>query len=152
MGNTFSTTTATAASTPAGHYAALADVYAVGGKANVVAYSDLDGTGVEDADREQAGLNHADTTIDSRLRFFGIAVPVPATSRDFRILTDVAARLALCWLYDSRGILDEGKDGKDKMQVHRDFARNKLAELTIPGRLDASYARRQPTQPTTVTV
>jgi phage gp36-like protein len=150
MGNTFTTTTAATPSGPAGNYADQADLYDRGGQQNVVEYSSLDGTGTEDTAREQRALDLADAVIDGRLRMAGYVTPVPSTSRDFELLTQVAAAIALAWLYDSRGVRDDGK--VDKMQVHREFYKRTLRELLTPGRLDATMSTAQPSVPQSVTV
>lgn len=130
---------------PAGYYADLSDLYAVGGTANVKTYSDLDGTGTLDEARAQKALDRADSVVNAYLRRNGQTSPAATDDDDFDLLTEAASRLAVRWLYISRGNMDVPAEGdqqngeyyaklggwkKEAYQFLRDFVMGKRRDIS----------------------
>lgn len=131
-----------------GYYASQSDLEDEFGTTNVQNYSDLSGAGAVDEGRIARALAFADERINHRLRVNNIQVPVATSSQDFLLLTRIAAQIAGCWLYESRGVRDDNTD--NKMSAVADEATARLNELCLPGRLDASTAASMANAPSVV--
>jgi len=135
-GQTTSSPQIKTASVATGYYASQSDVENLGGITNVATYSDLEGVGAANTDRIATGLILSDNRINNVLRANNIVAPLPTTSLDFALFTDISARFTLVWLYENRGQRDTDSD--KRMQVHEDYAKGLLQMLCIPGRLDCT--------------
>lgn len=106
---------------------------------NVDAYSNVEGNGTApDYDRLTHVLEDADREIDSILRSNGFSTPVPTTSTDFDILTDIACDLAYVKLMDIRMVRSDAPDAMGReMFFKRKNALERLKFLARRG-LDAT--------------
>jgi len=115
------------------------------GAVNIEKWADLDGDGSEatiDA-RITAAIAYADGEIDDRLRPSPYTVPVVLTAGTGTppTIIDIANRLAMLWLYETRGMQEiDGDTGRPlhKMHWHREeVERQFTAILSTKIRLDS---------------
>jgi hypothetical protein len=100
----------------AGYYADQGDVEDVFGVTNIATYSNLENDATTaDANRIQLALDGADDEINDFFRGGPLAVPLPINS----VTTDWAATLAGEWLYRSRGLRDDDKQGNHVTELAR---------------------------------
>ena len=133
-----------------GIYSAQSNVEDIFGVTNVAVWSQLDPTqppGTDDETRIQRALDYADARIISFFRNFGNYVtPLVPLNTDVNLVTRWAATLAGVWLYESRGLRDDTKDG-NKFST---MARQVIAEMSLyrsQDKLDAARRWPAPTAP-----
>lgn len=99
-------------------YCTQADIEARFGESNVAKWSqaDQDSTAT-DTDRVTAAIAYADAEIDSMMRGGRYTLPLSGTDTSY-IVKSWSVRLAACWLYESRGIIDVDRES-NPMAVHR---------------------------------
>lgn len=112
-------------------YCTAADILTFFGKTNVNRWADLENTKVQseiDA-RIAVAITYAHNEVNDRLR--GGPYTTPLVEPPPNIITDIAARLAGVWLYESRGVEDIEESGKavHKLTWHKDYARRVLREI-----------------------
>jgi phage gp36-like protein len=126
-----------------GYYAAQSDIESVFGPANVAMWSQLDPTqSTPDTSRVQAALDNADAQVNAFFRDGPYIVPL-ADAADAPITTHWAAVLAGAWLYFSRGLRDDNRDG-DKLSTQQLAVYADMA-LYKSGIKRLAAARRWPT-------
>jgi phage gp36-like protein len=133
-----------------GLYAAEADVEDIFGITNIAIWSQLDPTqppGTPDEDRIQRALDYADAKIISFFRNYGNYVtPLAPQGNDVTLVTRWDATLAGVWLYESRGLRDDTKEGNK----YTAMAAQVLAEMgtyRAQDKLDAARRWPAPTAP-----
>jgi phage gp36-like protein len=127
----------------AGYYAAQSDIENVFGTANVALWSQLDPTqSTVDTSRIQTALDNADAQINAFFRDGPYIVPL-ADAADAAITSSWAAVLAGAWLYFSRGLRDDNRDG-DKLSTRQLAIYSDMA-LYKSGIKRLAAARRWPT-------
>ena len=110
-------------------YCIQSDIENLFGVENVARWSNLDNQGATaDAGRVAAGIAYAAALIDDRFRNSRYSVPLVALSGELAAITDLAARLAGCWLYESRGMADGAADRADAGGIagHRRYVERSL--------------------------
>ena len=109
--------------TPQGLYAAQSDIEDIFGTTNVALFSQLDPTqppGTADITRIQRALDYSDATIISFFRNQGnYATPLAPLDTDADLVKRWSATLAGVWLYESRGLRDQTKDGNRYAQMRQ---------------------------------
>jgi hypothetical protein len=127
----------------AGYYAAQGDIENVFGTANVATWSQLDPTqSTPDVSRIASALANADAQINAFFRDGPYIIPL-ADAADAPITTCWAAVLAGAWLYFSRGLRDDNRDG-DKLSARQLAVYSDMA-LYKSGIKRLSSPRRWPT-------
>lgn len=127
----------------AGYYAGQTDVESIFGTSNVATWSQLDNTiSGPDESRIQSALDWADAQINSFFRDGPYTIPL-ADAADAAITTRWAATLAGVWLYTSRGLRDDNRDGDKLTTMMADVMADMAAYKSGVKRLAA--ARRWPT-------
>jgi|ERR1700722_952469 len=136
--------------TAQGLYAAQSDIEDIFGVTNVAIWSQLDPTqppGTADVDRIQRALDYADAKIVSFFRNYGNYVtPLAPQNNDVTLVTRWDATLAGVWLYESRGLRDDTKDGNKYTKM----AEQVIAEMgpyRSQDKLDAARRWPAPTAP-----
>src|SRR5580658_8315780 len=131
-------------------YAAQSDIEDIFGITNVAAWSQLDPTqppGTADTDRIQRALDYADARLIAFFRIHGnYATPLVPLNSDVDLVTRWDATLAGVWLYESRGLRDDTKDGNKFTAM----ARQTIAEMgayRAQDKLDAARRWPAPTAP-----
>ncbi len=125
------------------------------GSNNIQKWADLDG----DADagkistRIAAAIGFADDEIDSQMR--GGPYPLPLVNDAATtplLITDISAKLAGVWLYESRGVQDVTPEGSPVHRLHwqRKRAYDVMREL-LAGRLKLDNSNVENFSPTVVT-
>jgi hypothetical protein len=138
-------------------YCSQADIENLFGVENVAAWSNLDNQSTTaDAARIAAAIAYAGAFLDDRFRNSRYAVPLVGLSDPLVQVTDLAARLAGCWLYESRGLADRagaagpgggGGDG-DAMPAQRRYVQRMVGRyLAGQDQLPAVQARMVTTVP-----
>ena len=133
-----------------GIYSAQSDIENIFGVTNVAVWSQLDPTqplGTDNTDRIQTALNYSDARIISFFRNYGNYVtPLVPLNTDVNLVTRWGATLAGVWLYESRGLRDDTRDGNKFTAM----AKQVLAEMTTyraQDKLDAVRRWPAPTAP-----
>ena len=122
-------------------YATSQDMLDRLGTGNIQNWSDLDGVGAINTTRVGIALAHADAEINQALRGGGYAIPLvfqDAYAQDY--ISHIATTLAVAWLYESRGLLDQDSQG-DKFTKLEAKARADLAGI-MAGRPRLACQRR----------
>jgi phage gp36-like protein len=135
---------------PTGLYAAQSDIEDIFGVANIASWSQLDPTqppGTDDPTRIQRALDDADARIISFFRDHGNYItPLAPQNNDVTLVTRWAATLAGVWLYSSRGLRDDTKEGNK----YSALAAKVIAEMgpyRSQQKLDAARRWPAPTAP-----
>ena len=136
-------------------YCIQADIESLFGVENVAAWSNLDNqTTTADAGRVAAAIAYAGAVIDDRLRNSRYAVPLVGVDGPLVQATDLAARLAGCWLYESRGMADSdgaartGSGDAGCVAAHRRYVQRVLGRyLAGQDQLPAVLSRMVTTAP-----
>jgi phage gp36-like protein len=137
-----------------GYYCSLQDLYNVYGEQNIIIYSDVQNTDPSaatlDLTRVQAALDDADSSIDMAMLDGRYSVPLAMGPIARDKMKDIAATFAGYWLYKSRGIREDSKDG-DKYSKMVAEAERKLA-LIKSGfyKLDCQARWPSPNTPTAI--
>ena len=134
------------------------DIKDIFGITNVERWADLDGDEDETkiAARIAKACANATEEINDFLRESRYAIPLVKVggSTPSATVVQMAAKIAGCWLHDNRGAEDGDEDGKpdNKLQVHRNWARNVLREILAgQRRIDSELAvAGKPTAPQVV--
>ena len=129
-------------------YSTRSDLELIFGKSNLDKWADLNNAEVatEIAARITWAISLADERIDDRLRDGIYDVPLVTSSRT---IIDVSARLAACFLYMSRGLIDPEDTAKNQLKMHQDYAESQLNDI-LAGRIRIDATRRNTTTyPTT---
>src|ERR1700683_891571 len=112
-----------------GIYSSQCDIEDLFGVTNVAVWSQLDPTqppGTADTTRIQRALDYSDARIISFFRNFGNYVtPLVPLNTDVNLVKRWGATLAGVWLYESRGLRDDTKDGNKFTTM----ARQTIAEM-----------------------
>ena len=119
-------------------YATRTDIDNVYGSANVTQWADINNTGdpTEIDARVAWALAEADDRIDNRMREGPYAIPFDPVPRT---ITNIAARLAGYYLYESRGLIDPDNAAQNQVKPSRDYAERQLDDaLSNRIRLDAT--------------
>lgn len=118
-----------------GTYIEQSDIEARFGIDNVAQWSNLDNTDSEaDEDRIAAAITFAESYVQDRLRGGRYAIPF---SGNTQTLTDIMARIAGVWLYQSRGDNDTAIDAK--LEIHQARA-DALLDRIASGQLSLDLA------------
>lgn len=137
--------------TAVGYYADINNLYGRFGEYNINAYSNVDNdTDGADLNKIQASLDWTDTYINRALQLQGYQTPIPKTSRDFSMLTEIATVLAACRLHDARiPVMSNSVDAPENAGSRQIFFARRDAEKRLTtfalGRLDAT--RNSPSTP-----
>ena len=123
-------------------YCTQTDIENIFGVTNVVLWSNLDNqTTTADATRIAAAIAYAGSFIDDRFQDGRFVVPLQSRGGSgLAQITDIAARLAGCWLYESRGMADlsdESIAGNNTVRNHRKYA-EKMIDDYAKGRVTLS--------------
>jgi phage gp36-like protein len=137
------TATPITAGSASGRYAAQSDVESQFGIDNVRVWSQLDNSQtVADVSRIQQSLNFADGKIISTFANFGNYVtPLAPIGTDAALVTRWAAVIAGAWLYQSRGLRDDGAGGDHIAQLQSQV---ETEMLQYRGNEKLNAARRWP--------
>jgi hypothetical protein len=137
------TATPITAGSASGRYAAQGDVESQFGIDNVRVWSQLDNSQtIADVSRIQQSLNFADGKIISTFANFGNYVtPLAPIGTDAALVTRWAAVIAGAWLYQSRGLRDDGAGGD---HIARLQAQVETEMLQYRGNEKLNAARRWP--------
>lgn len=133
-----------------GYYASVADLESFQGVANLTIYSNTQGQKTRDDARLTAALGRADREIDAALRSRGFVAPLARSDSSFGLLTDVAVRLALYWLFSPRANREEGDEASGdviRANTWRKRARDELNALTANGMGGATRISAAPIYP-----
>jgi phage gp36-like protein len=135
--------TAISAGSAAGRYAAQSDVESQFGIDNVRVWSQLDNSQTTaDVSRIQQALDFADGKIISTFANFGNYVtPLAPIGADISLVTRWAAVIAGAWLYQSRGMRDDGGQS-DHIAGLRAIVETEMLRYRASEKLNA--ARRWP--------
>ena len=136
-------------------YCTQADIENLFGVANVAAWSNLDNQSTTaDGGRIAAAIAYAGAVIDDRFRNSRYVVPLVGLDGPLVQVTDLAARLAGCWLYESRGMADgeaaasSGHGSTGTIEAHRRYVQRMLGRyLAGQDQLPAVQARMVTTVP-----
>lgn len=136
--------------TAVGQYAAQSDIEDIFGVTNVATWSQLDPTqppNTPDINRIQRALDYADAKIISFFRNYGnYTTPLAPQNNDVALVTRWDATLAGVWLYQSRGLRDDTRDGNK----YTAMAEQVIAEMRpyrAQDKLDAARRWPGPTAP-----
>jgi phage gp36-like protein len=126
-----------------GRYAAQGDVESQFGIDNVRVWSQLDNSQTAaDVSRIQQALDFADGKIISTFANFGNYVtPLSPIGTDVALVTRWAAVIAGAWLYQSRGLRDDGSEGDRIAQLQSQV---EVEMLRYRGNEKLDAARRWP--------
>ena len=140
-------------------YAIQTDIENVFGVQNVAQWSNLDNVSPgADTGRITVALNLAEEYVNNRLRNSIYVVPLQirgnAAGATMYMITDMVARWAGCWLYESRGMADNQSDSGEldptgnSISRHRRYVDRMLDQIRN-GKilLPCSYNRNYSTQP-----
>jgi hypothetical protein len=95
-------------------YCVQSDIENLFGVENVGRWSNLDNQSLTaDPNRVAAAIAYAAAIIDDRFRNSRYNVPLVGLGGPLTAVTDLAARLAGCWLYESRGLADGAAGAED---------------------------------------
>jgi hypothetical protein len=136
-------------------YCTQTDIENLFGIDNVACWSNLDNqTTTADTGRIAAAIAYAGAVIDDRFRNSRYGVPLVGLSGPLVQITDLAARLAGCWLYESRGMADSdgavSTRGTDagSIAAHRRYVQRMIGRyLAGQDQLPAVQARMVTTAP-----
>lgn len=133
-----------------GSYCDQNDVENVFGANNIISWSNLDNEmATANTVRIQKAIDVAEEHIDNRFRNSRYAVPFSGTIPE--VITDMAAKLAGVWLYQSRGIDESDEEEKGKISRIKDSV-DKDIGLYLSGarHLNAALSDTFPTGPVVV--
>jgi len=138
--------------TASGTYISQGDVEDVFGVENVARWSNLDNASTEaDAARIQAAIDYAEARVDDRFRPGRYRLPLSGGGAAPRAVRDWTAKLAGVWLYESRGLHDEGTTGHRLAALKADVEAEIDLYLSGQRRLAANLKRSgEPGAPTVV--
>jgi len=132
-------------------YADIDDLTDIQGTANLIILSNQENDSASmNTARVQRALDKADADLDEWLRKRGFSYPLSESSASFNEFNQVASRMAIVYLYEWRGVKDE--QGQERVKELKAFIASTLNELAIPGRIDATMTKIQPTGPVGVVV
>jgi phage gp36-like protein len=136
-----------------GLYAAESDVEDIFGVTNIAIWSQLDPTqppGTADYTRIQRALDYADAKIISFFRTQGnYATPLVPLNNAVTLVTRWAATLAGVWLYESRGLRDDTKEG-NKYTALAEQVMAEMGPYRAQEKLDAARRWPAPSAPAAV--
>ena len=100
-------------------YATQSDLENVFGAANILRWSNLTpSVSTTDTARVAAAIAYAEGVIDDRARRGRYATPLQGSGGSLpAVVTDWAAKLAACWLYESRNMKRSGTSNSDNAEV-----------------------------------